>query len=408
MFRSAVAVLILATSFQAAEIQDNPDMTLERAERLYYEARFKEAIDLLLPLDAALRSQQEGLEIKIKVKLQLALAHIGLSETSMARDRFAQIVDLDPGYSLEPRQYSEKVIELFDEVKEERNTGRCRSICMEGDKLLERGDARSLLAQVQMAAEDCACLQATALDAAEHFYQQGLEAYKNQDFTTALENLRYAAGFQPEHTLAHSYIQLTLDKLRLAADQLFLEWRQNFEARQFELAAAAYRRLESANIEGSAKNSLNQAVTLYRQSVTRIVEDWKRACANSSDLGMRNAQLRAADLLPDSAIAADLLDEMRICRNRKCLEIADHLAMARLKSRVDPEIPASAVTRSTRVRVQARIDEDGNVSVKGVRGGNAAVQNAVKGAVEQWKFLPAIVEQQVRCVETEIPIEVGN
>ena len=58
--------------------------------------------------------------------------------------------------------------------------------------------------------------------------------------------------------------------------------------------------------------------------------------------------------------------------------------------------------------MQARIDEKGNVTVKEVRGGNAAIQNAVKAAVERWKFLPAIVEQQVRCVETEIPIVISR
>jgi len=404
MLRYALGALALIASFQVAAPQVNS--ALARAEQLYYEARFREAIDLLRPIDAALGSQPEGLQDKIKVKLQLALAHIGLSETSAASDRFGEIVDLDPSYSLDPRRYSDKVVSLFDEVKEEHNRGRCRTICSEGDRLLDTGDAQSLLARLRSSAADCVCLQATALDAAEHFFQQGLEEYKQESFTTALENFKLALEFQTEHSLAKSYVQLTRDKLRLAADRLFLQWRQNFEASQFALAAAAFHQLQSTNVEGAATSSLNQAVTLYNQAASRIVGEWKRACANGDAIAMDTARNRTTEMLPDSTIAPDLMAQMQTCANPKCLQVTNRLAMARLKTRIDPEVPPSALTRSTSVRVQARIDEEGNVVVRGVRGGNAAVQSAVKNAVERWKFSPAIVDKQTRCVDTEIPIQI--
>jgi len=82
--------------------------------------------------------------------------------------------------------------------------------------------------------------------------------------------------------------------------------------------------------------------------------------------------------------------------------------MARLKTRVDPKIPESVLTRPVNLQVLARIDEQGNVIVSGVRGGNIVIQGAVKNAVESWKFLPAIVDKQVRCVETEIPIQINR
>ena len=153
---------------------------------------------------------------------------------------------------------------------------------------------------------------------------------------------------------------------------------------------------------------MNQAVMLYRQAVSRIVGEWMRACTNGDAITMDAIRGRAAELLPDSAIAADLLAQMQTCRNQKCLQMTDRLAMARLKTRVDPEIPASVLTRSMNVRVQARIDEEGNVIVRAVRGGNAVVQSAVKTAVERWKFLPVIVDKEIRCVETEIPIRINR
>jgi tetratricopeptide (TPR) repeat protein len=408
MLRYVLGALALITSLQVAAPQDDVNSALARAEQLYYEARFREAVDLLLPIDAALGTQPEGLQDKIKVKLQLALAHIGLSETSAAGDRFGEIVDLDPSYSLDPRRYSDKVVSLFDEVKEEHNRGRCRTICVEGDRLLDTADAQSLLERVRSSAADCVCLEATALDAAEHFFQQGLEAYKQESFTTALENFRLALEFQAEHPLAKSYVQLTLDKLRLAADRLFLEWRQNFEANQFALAAAAFHQLQSANTDGAATSSLNQAVTLYRQSASRIVGEWKQACTNGDAIAMDAARNRTTEMLPDSTLAGDLMAQMQTCANPKCLQMTNRLAMARLKARVEPEVPPAALTRSTSVQVQARIDEEGNVFVRGVRGGSAAVQNAVKSAVERWKFAPAIVDKQIRCVDTEIPIQINR
>src|SRR5262245_32743312 len=168
MLRYALGALALIASLQTAAPQDDVNSALARAEQLYYEARFREAINLLLPIDAALGAQSEGLEDRIKVKLQVALAHIGLSETSAARDRFGEIADLDPSYSLDPKRYSDKVVALFDEVKTEHDRGRCRVVCAEGDRLLDTGDAQTLLARVRSSAADCVCLQATALDAAEH------------------------------------------------------------------------------------------------------------------------------------------------------------------------------------------------------------------------------------------------
>src|SRR5262245_50494088 len=115
MLRNAFGVFVLISALQVATSPNDVNAALSSAERLYYEAQFKEAIDLLLPIDAALASQQEAMQDKIKVKLQLALAYIGLSETSAARDRFGEITDLEPSYALDPQRYSEKVIALFDE-----------------------------------------------------------------------------------------------------------------------------------------------------------------------------------------------------------------------------------------------------------------------------------------------------
>jgi hypothetical protein len=83
------------------------------------------------------------------------------------------------------------------------------------------------------------------------------------------------------------------------------------------------------------------------------------------------------------------------------------LAMVRLKTRVNPEIPP-AIQRSIRspitVQVKGRIDEGGNIAVTDVQGTNPSINMAVSTAVEQWKFSPIADANGRRCVETEIPI----
>ena len=80
-------------------------------------------------------------------------------------------------------------------------------------------------------------------------------------------------------------------------------------------------------------------------------------------------------------------------------------AMVRLKTRVNPQINRSALPVGTvRFVAKVKIDESGNVTVRDVTGPNAFLNNPVRAAVEQWKFIPALVSGQVRCVETDLPI----
>ena len=81
------------------------------------------------------------------------------------------------------------------------------------------------------------------------------------------------------------------------------------------------------------------------------------------------------------------------------------LAINRLTTRVNPMIdPALQRYVTRRMRVSVQIDVAGNVTVIGTSNVNARLADALKKAVEQWKFYPAIVNNEPRCVETELPI----
>ena len=54
------------------------------------------------------------------------------------------------------------------------------------------------------------------------------------------------------------------------------------------------------------------------------------------------------------------------------------------------------------VRVKARINENGDVTVTGMPDGNPILNTAVREAVKQWKFAPVRDDTGPRCVDTEI------
>ena len=81
------------------------------------------------------------------------------------------------------------------------------------------------------------------------------------------------------------------------------------------------------------------------------------------------------------------------------------LAMSRLKVRVNPEIEPSLQRYVGRgIIVSIAIDEKGNVTVKEVAKANPRIAEALRSALRQWKFNPTIIENQPRCVNTDLPI----
>jgi hypothetical protein len=107
-----------------------------------------------------------------------------------------------------------------------------------------------------------------------------------------------------------------------------------------------------------------------------------------------------------------MLSQMSACATVECVTMDAPLALVRLKTRVDPEIPLAVkdlLRRSSiTVRVKARIDEKGDVTVSETQGTNSYLNDSVRSAVQRWKFLPAIVRSETRCVDTEIAIVVSS
>jgi hypothetical protein len=275
------------------------------------------------------------------------------------------------------------------------------------NRSLDAHDLAAVLDDLKTGSDSCTCLQAAALDAAELAYSDGVQSFRDDDFAAALVKFRSALQFNPAHELSRQYLEFTGDKLRLIADTTLLEWRKNIDARQFALAVADYHKLQTLNVEGSANSQLNQMQTAYHALLSQSIEGWKRACQDGDSATMRNLWAKAAEVIPDPALADAILSDMK-CDKKFCSWTETTAAMPHVITKVEPVLSAG-VRRSfgaapTTVYAHVKIDENGGVEVIETQGINAGLRDAVRSAVAQWKFAPAGNDKTQRCTETIIPV----
>jgi len=407
MFRNILTLLciVLACTFVWSTPLDEIAETLARAESLYYEAEFTKSIELLLRLDKSLQTQPDRLQEKISVKLQLALAYVGLNDNAQAKANFRQLYVLNPDYVLDPQQFSPKVVQFADQAKAEETEIRCNALSSDAERQLSQGNTDAVMRLMASNQTKCSSLSSLGPNLADLFFKEGLDAYRKTQMVDAARKFRSALQLQPKHELATQYIELAESKLQLDAERTLLAWRKDFDGGEFALAAKDYRQLVSQN----NPETVGQVRTEYRKALSNLVDSWNRACANHDAATMDDVRLRMSELLPEPSIGDDILAKMTACTDTGCLQMTPQLALARLKTRVDPDFPpyvrSQIKVSPVTVRMKTKINETGDVVVTEPQGGNAILYSAVQGAVNRWKFYPTIVPGgEARCVETEIPI----
>jgi tetratricopeptide (TPR) repeat protein len=411
MFRYVFAWILLVSleSFAVPSPQGQDEVTdaLNHARALYYEANFDESIQLLSRVDDVLRPRTDRLTDKINVKLQLALAHIGLNDNAEALSFLRQLYELDADYALDPQQFSPKVLALAEDARAEQIEARCRTVRDNARKQLEAKNVSGVLNLLESMKSKCAGLSELEPATADLLYKTGLESYKRGEYPDALQQFRTVVRLSPQHELATQYLELTESKLQVTADRLLLSWHKNFQAGDFGAAGDDYRRLAALN-DPASRRMLDEAREAYRAALTGLVESSNKACANSDLATVQRIRTQVEQMRPEPSVGADVVDQMSACTRRDCVPMGSQLALTRLKVKVDPEIPAALQNFLMRspvtVRVQTRIDEKGDVIVGEVLGGNPALNQTIRTAVERWKFTPALDAAGPRCVDTEIPI----
>src|SRR6266436_2983153 len=112
-----IAFALLTIIQSGAQPQDEIRDALAHADALYYAARFNESIALLARIDDVLKTEPGRIQDKTETKLKLALAHIGLNDTSAAKSVFMDLYALDPDYPLDAQRFSPKVITIASDAK---------------------------------------------------------------------------------------------------------------------------------------------------------------------------------------------------------------------------------------------------------------------------------------------------
>jgi tetratricopeptide (TPR) repeat protein len=444
MFRIAFALL---TTLQAISQPAPPDEikdALAHAESLYYGAHFNESIALLTRIDDALTAQPGRLQEKADTKLRLALASIGLNDTVKAKSFFMGLYALEPDYALDVQQFSPKVIAVAGDAKLEQTKVRCNAAQTEARAYLDKGQTTAFLDLFRSSGSKCTALSALTPEAAETLYRAGIASSKRGEFSSALSSFTTAEKLAPQHEMARNYAHLTRSYLQVGDDRLFVQWQRNFGAHQFTAAAADYREITSEN---SSRDTAKIAYVTgeYRKALSSLVENWNRTCFSADAATLRAISGQISELLPEPSFGGDIRAQMTSCEEAKkpastnntaaevqaeaaikagpaagaatakadnisgCLEMPAQLALARLKTRVDPVITSDLrnyLKNSGEIvaRVKARINESGDVIVTGMPNGNPILNTAVRGAVTQWKFVPIRDASGSRCVDTEIPI----
>ena len=182
MFGYVVTLLMLVQSANPIAAKDDIKANLDRAEDLYYEAKFNDSIQLLLRVNEELQSKPDRLSDKVNTKLQLALANIGLNDTEKAKSYLIEMYTLDPNATLDPQKVSPKVIALAGDAKTAMTRIRCQTIGDDARNNLKSGNAAAIRKLLSSPDNKCVDMVAIGPDAADLLYKTGMEAYKNSDY----------------------------------------------------------------------------------------------------------------------------------------------------------------------------------------------------------------------------------
>jgi tetratricopeptide (TPR) repeat protein len=419
MFHIAFVLLAafqtVAAPISSGEIKD----ALAHAEALYYSAHFADSVALLVRIDQTLTQQSGPLQDRTETKMRLGLGYIGLNDNAQAKASFMGLFALDPDYKLEAAQFPPKVLAVVEDAKAEQMKERCYAAQTEARADIDKGKTAAFQDLLKSIGSKCPVLAAIAPQAAETYYRNGMASYKAGDFSKALSSFEAALTLSPEHDLAREYADLTRSKLQVGQDRLLLQWQHDFGAKDYTAAGVDYRAIKSASVSGDTK-TIAFVTEEYRKVLSGLVDNWNRSCTNFDAANQKAITGQISSLLPEPSFGDDIRRQMKKCEQEPkaekvastpqgCLAMDSQLALTRLKTRVDPAMPVELRSFMKNngplvVRVKARINESGDVTVTGMPDSNPILNKVVRDAVNQWKFTAIRDASGLRCVDTEIPL----
>jgi tetratricopeptide (TPR) repeat protein len=207
IFALLLVVLFSCSGWSASA--DDVDDALAKAETLYFEAQFAESIKVLLKVDELLRTRPERKQDRINVKMQLALAHVGLNDMQKAKSFLNELYAIDTDYAIDAQQFPPKVMTLAAQAKAEQEEVRCEVARTDARKRLSEGNAKATWDLVALMKDKCDGLAVLEPELADLFYKLGADAYKRGVLPDAMQDFQAALKLAPKHDLAIQYMELT-------------------------------------------------------------------------------------------------------------------------------------------------------------------------------------------------------
>ena len=417
----------------AAQVKQDVSAELSRAQAFYYSSQFQESLILLTELEKRIGAGPDQANDLLNTKLYMGLAYLGMNQEDQARSKFIEVCKLDGKYALNSQVYSARIITAFNEAK---------AACAPAPARASTTSAETSIAQST--------------------FLRGKELYEKGQFEDALKYFNVVLALDDKHDLAREYADLAQQRLEILAQRGYTEWRMSFDARQYDKAAAAYNKIRNDQ-QPSAKEATKQIESEYQTTLLNLVASWKAACTSRELTRLDSIRNEATNIAAGLPFGPDALAQLQPCAPRtatpdaapagnkpvtpaatasnsvrtppitpnpapptpvpasvpvipvaaqpqsdsdsRCIKGDPMLAMTRLKTRVNPQIEPGLQRYIGRgIAVSIEIDEQGNVAVKEVARANPRIAEAIKLAVSQWKFNPTIIDDQPRCVDTDLPI----
>jgi tetratricopeptide (TPR) repeat protein len=232
-------------------VQQDIKFDIARADTFYYQGLYKEALDLLNPLDEKLKNSADSVDDRAKVKMLIGLNEFALGNNEKARKQFLEFCNLMPNYALDEKQYPTRVVALFKDAQQE--CDKCVEICARMETQTAAGNTRAV-ADMKSDTESCGCAS-KILARDDAALKKGRDLSAQGKYQDSLKEFKVMLTAVPVSVARRDAVQSAQVKVNAIAESAVAEWRQLFSSRDFEGAAATYDRIRELGEDttGSAR-----------------------------------------------------------------------------------------------------------------------------------------------------------
>jgi TonB family protein len=400
-------ILLLLVSSLGGRAQSVPkDDPFRTVEEFYFNAEFGKASKLLDEIDIQLASEPGGAEHIKKLRLYQALVAIALDDSETAKARFQQLLAIDSGFYLPSDQYSPKIIRIFTEARRTFDENGCSAACSECEAARKSGDLQKAVNIIIPFRSTCQCAQQISVSLSDSLVGRGRSAFQARDYAQAVNEFKRALEADPSNELAGDFSIVAAGQLRDDLRNAFENWRKSFDSQEYVNAKASYERVLRLS-SGGESNAADEMRLEYQNLFNRYRDMWTQACARQDPLLAHSLRQTVRAIDPSGDLNRDVLSQIESCPAVGCTELPSVPVLERLSRKVYPNVDA-ALRPSSKIAVKIRIDNKGSVTVLDIDNseGNAVVSQAVRDAVERWKFDPKIAARsRSQCVITRFFLE---